>query len=361
MTFKRPFVALAAVAAIASLCLAGCTSVGYYWQSVSGHMRLINAARPVDEWLADAQTPEPLKARLAMTQRIRSFAVSDLKLPDNASYHRYADLRRSAVVWNVVAAPELSLTLITWCFPVVGCVGYRGYFNELEARAEAAQLKAQGLEVSVYGVPAYSTLGWFNDPLLSTFIDYPDAELARLMFHELAHQLLYVAGDAPFNEAFATAVEEAGMQRWVALHDDAVSGAIYVRNAARRQDFVALLDQHRKALAIIYAHDMPDQRKREQKTRIFGVLRDDYRVLKHDWGGYAGYDRWFAAPLSNAHLASIATYHELLPAFRALLAQHKNLPDFYAAVRVLARRSQPERDLFFSNSPGRGRAVPGDS
>ncbi|MDQ6880600.1 MAG: aminopeptidase, partial [Pseudomonadota bacterium] len=178
----------------AALCLSGCSNLAYYWQSAAGHLRLMNAARPVDAWLEDQQSPATLKARLVLSQQIRRFAVTELHLPDNPSYRRYADLKRSAAVWNVVAAPQFSLTLKTWCFPVTGCVGYHGYFDETQARAEAAQLAAEGLEASVYPVPAYSTLGWMNwaggDPLLNTFINYPEGELARLIFHELAHQVV---------------------------------------------------------------------------------------------------------------------------------------------------------------------------
>ena len=199
--------------------LSGCSTAGYYWQSASGHLAMLAAARPVPDVLVDPQTPPALKERLALSQRIRSFAAQNLQLPNNASYKRYADLRRPSVVWNVVAAPELSLTLKTWCFAVVGCVGYRGYFDEQAARAEAAALAAVGFEVSVYGVPAYSTLGKLNwlggDPLLNTFINYPEGELAKLIFHELAHQVAYAADDTMFNESFATAVERLGSQLWL--------------------------------------------------------------------------------------------------------------------------------------------------
>jgi predicted aminopeptidase len=335
-------------ACIVALLLSGCAQLGYYAQAVQGQYALLSDARPVDDWLADSTLSPALKARLEQALLIRDFATRELGLPDNASYRQYADLTRPFVVWNVVATPELSMTPLRWCFPVAGCVSYRGYYNEAQAQAYASLLQGDGFDVQVVGVPAYSTLGWFDDPLLSTFVHYPNAQLARLMFHELAHQMLYVAGDARFNEAFATAVEEAGMQRWVALQGDAAIGDTYLRYAARRQDFVTLLDKHRKSLAAIYAADMPDQRKRDHKVRIFRVLRDDYRVLKHDWGGYAGYDRWFAAPLSNAHLASVATYHDLLPAFRTLLAQQKTLPEFYATVRSLAERSPLQRARFFS-------------
>ena len=198
-------VTVLAVALLAS----GCADTTYLWGSATGHLKLLQAARPVDDWLADDSTPLMLKQRLLQAQGIRHFAIDVLKLPDNASYQRYAQLQRRAVVWNVVAAPPYSLTLKTWCFPVVGCVGYRGYFEEQDAQQEADAQRAQGLEASVYGVPAYSTLGWTNwlggDPLLSTFIQYPQGELARMVFHEMSHQVVYVQGDTAFNESFATA------------------------------------------------------------------------------------------------------------------------------------------------------------
>ncbi|MBC7446116.1 MAG: aminopeptidase, partial [Polaromonas sp.] len=237
MPWSRRHAATAALALAAGL--AGCADLGYYWQSVNGHLLLLNAARPVQDWLDDARTPAALKARLALAQRIRRFAVSELGLPDNPSYQRYADLHRSAAVWNVVAAPEFSLALQTWCFPLAGCVGYRGYFQEAEARAEAARLAAQGLETSVYGVPAYSTLGWLNwaggDPLLSTFIGYQEGELARLVFHELSHQVVYAAGDTMFNESFATAVERLGGQRWLTAHASDTARLQYQQFDQRRQ------------------------------------------------------------------------------------------------------------------------------
>ena len=249
------------IAGLTILLLSGCTTLGYYWQSVSGHMQMINAARPVAEVLTDPQTPEKLKARLALSQRIRSFAATELKLPNNASYTRYADLRRSAVVFNVVAAPEFSLTLKTWCFSVVGCVGYRGYFAQAEAEREAGRLKAEGYEVSVYGVPAYSTLGkldWLGgDPLLNTFINYPEGEMARLIFHELAHQVVYAADDTMFNESFATAVERLGGAAWLATHASQATRDEYARFNLRREQFKALTAAARRNLALIYASNVP--------------------------------------------------------------------------------------------------------
>ena len=352
------FVGLAAGA------LAGCSSLGYYWQSVSGHMQMMNAARPVDDWLADAQTPEQLKQRLLLSQRIRSFAVDELKLPDNASYRRYADLKRTSVVWNVVAAPELSLTPKTWCFPVAGCVGYRGYFDEADARAEARQLDAQDLETSVYGVPAYSTLGLMNwaggDPLLSTFIRYPEGELARLIFHELAHQVVYAQGDTTFNESFATAVERLGGQRWLAAESERGNNAAqsdYTAFDQRRREFRALTLATRQELTAIYKPNSPAAQaepaqaatnsiaKIAAKEEAMQRFRARYAELKTGWGGYAAYDPWVARA-NNAAFAAQAAYDELVPGFEALFEREgRSWPRFYDAVRRLASLSKNERHL----------------
>ena len=345
---------------MAVLALAGCSSLGYYWQSVSGHMQMMNAARPVDDWLADEQTPAQLKQRLLLSQRIRSFAVDELKLPDNPSYRRYADLKRSSVVWNVVAAPELSLTLKTWCFPVAGCVGYRGYFDEADARAEAKQLDAQDLETSVYGVPAYSTLGLMNwaggDPLLSTFIRYPEGELARLIFHELAHQVVYVQGDTMFNESFATAVERLGGQRWLAAESargNMAAQSDYAAFDQRRRQFRALTLATREELSAVYKGNSATaaEERAQAATKLIAKgesmerFRIRYAELKEIWGGYAGYDPWVARA-NNAAFAAQAAYDELVPGFEVLFEREgRNWPRFYDAVRRLASLSKEERHL----------------
>ncbi|HEY0491626.1 MAG TPA: aminopeptidase, partial [Telluria sp.] len=242
-----------------------------------------------------------------------------------------------------VATPELSLRPLQWCFPVAGCVNYRGYYSKDEAQAYAQELRAGGHDVSVGGVPAYSTLGWFNDPLISTFIHYPDAELARLIFHELSHQVIYVPGDSQFNESFASAVEEAGVERWLAGFGNDAMRQNYARFAARKKDFLNLLLEYRRALETTYASKAPAAEKRSTKARLFVRLKDDYLVLKQSWGGFAGYDRFFAEPLSNAHLASIATYTDFVPAFRALLAREQTFAGFYASARKLAALDKAER------------------
>jgi len=331
------------MAAVAAVMLASCSSLNYYAQAAQGQLNLLNDARPIDEWLADQNTEPKLKLRLAAARQIRTFAVQELGLPDNKSYRNYASLARPFVLWNVVAAPELSLNPVQWCFPVAGCVSYRGYYSKDDAQAYAAQLRAEGNDVQVGGVPAYSTLGWFNDPLISTFIYYPDAELARLLFHELSHQVVYVQGDSQFNESFASAVEEAGVERWLHGYGNQQMRDNYLKFSARKQQFMALLLDCRRALEAAYSSSESLAAKRADKARLFQKLKDDYQVLKASWGGFSGYDRFFAEPLSNAHLASIATYNDFIPAFRALMAREKTFPRFYAAARELAALDKEER------------------
>ena len=340
-----------ALLAGATVCLtSGCATIGYYAQSATGHLNLVEAARPVSQWLADADTPPKLKARLALSQRIRDFAVSDLGEPDNASYRRYADLKRSAAVWNVVAAPELSLELKTWCFAVVGCVGYRGYYERTGAEDFAAGLEGEGLEVSVYPVPAYSTLGklptggWLADPLLNTFIDYPEGELARLIFHELAHQVAFAPGDTLFNESFASTVEKIGAERWLRAHAGAEARAEYERGNARRADFVALTARYRDEFAAIYKSSAGDAAKREAKAALLLGLRADHAAMKAaKWGGYAGYDGWFARA-NNASFGVLASYTALVPAFERLFEREgRDFRRFYAEVRRLAALPLAER------------------
>jgi len=338
------------IAAAAVLATSGCSNLAYYAQSVNGHLALVQSAKPVPEWLADPQTPAALKDRLALSQRIRDFAVSELKEPDNASYRRYGDLKRSAAVWNVVAAPELSLKLQTWCFPVVGCVSYRGYYRQADAEALASELRAQGLEVSVYGVPAYSTLGklprfdWLADPLLNTFIAYPEGELARLIFHELAHQVAYAPGDTVFNESFATAVERIGGARWLAEHANAQAREDYERYDSRRQDFRVLTARYRDQFDALYSSSASDADKRAGKAALMQRLRADYETMKAErWGGFSGYDGWFARA-NNASFGVLAAYNELVPAFERLHEREgRDFGRFYAEVKRLAALPYAER------------------
>src|SRR5512140_485103 len=261
-----------AAAALLLLALGGCSAIDFYWQGVAGQMSLLARARPITDVVESTNDPL-LKKRLLQVQAIRAFAVRELGLPDNQSYTRYSDLGRPYVVWNVVATPELSLTPRQWCYAIVGCVSYRGYFNEDEARNEAQRLVARGDDVNLGGVAAYSTLGWFDDPVLSTFVRYKESELARLIFHELAHQVVYVKDDTAFNESFAVAVEEEGMQRWLsaqASRPDAPQLAEEVARAKRlRADFRSLVRTTRDRLKALYASRLPEKQKREGKAETF--------------------------------------------------------------------------------------------
>jgi predicted aminopeptidase len=335
----------------AALLLTGCagpsSGVGYYWQSVSGHLQMMQAARPVQDWLDDAHTPVKLKQRLALTQRMRAFSITELALPDNASYRRYADLHRRAAVYNVVAAPALSLTLQTWCFPVVGCVGYRGYFDEADAR-QFAQSLPDTLEVAVYPVPAYSTLGWMNwaggDPLLNTFVGYPEGEVARLLFHELAHQIVYAKDDTRFNESFATAVERLGGERWLATAANESARREYHVFDARRREFRELTRVTRQRLESIYQDaTLDDTQRMGRKAAAMSTFHQAYAALKASWDGYAGFDPW-VAKANNASFGAQAAYDDLVPAFIALFQREgQSFPRFYDAVRALADQPAAQR------------------
>ncbi len=342
-----------------ALCIAwltGCTTASYYAQSIQGHLALMGASRSVETVLADSATSDELKQRLELARRIRAFAVSDLGLPDNASYHRYSDLKRRAAVWNVAAAPPDSLTLKRWCFPFVGCVGYRGYYDEAEAKALAEQLqREEGLEVRVYGIPAYSTLGWLNwaggDPLLSTFIRYPEGELARMIFHELAHQVVYVDDDTMFNESYATAVERLGGQRWLATQASEAARREYAAYDQRRRDFRQLSRNTRDDLTAVYkqkeALAQDPQALAAMKSEAMERFRQRYAALKARWAAtgtpFDGYDRW-VAEANNAFFGVQAAYDELVPAFEALFAREgHDWPRFHAAVAQLAKLPKGER------------------
>ena len=324
--------------------LSGCASPLHYAQAISGQLEILAKRRPVEEALNDPATSALTKHQLKLAQRLRDFASQELALPDNHSYRRYADLDRPFAVWNVFATPELSVEPKQWCFIVAGCVPYRGYFARDKAEQFAASLKQNGYDVYVGGVPAYSTLGWFNDPLLNTFIHRSEAELAGLLFHELAHQKIYVNGDSAFNESFATVIELEGVKRWFQQSGNAKEAEAYRLKIQRREQFTALVLKHRTRLKEIYASGLSDAEKRLAKMQVFGELRNDYATLKADWGGYAVFDNWFAQDLNNAHLIAIGLYTRYVAGFQALLAQHGgDLATFYREVERLAQLPPDER------------------
>ena len=326
--------------------LSGCASPLYYAQAISGQLEILAKCRPVEEVLSDPATPAQTKHQLKLALRLRDFASRELALPDNHSYRRYADLDRPFAVWNVFAAPELSLEPKKWCFIIAGCVPYRGYFARDKAEQFAADLKHKGHDVYVGGVPAYSTLGWFNDPLLNTFIQRTEAELAGLLFHELAHQKLYVSGDSAFNESFATVIELEGVKRWFQQSGNAKAAEAYRQKIQRREEFTALVLKHRARLKKIYSSDLSDAEKRTAKARVFEELRNDYAKLKTGWNGYAAFDNWFKQDLNNAHLAAIGLYGQYVAAFQTLLRQHGgNLASFYREVARLVQLPPDERGV----------------
>ena len=357
MTRKLRRYRSAAVAIAAAGVLAGCGLADYYWQGFTGQAQLLVRARPIEDVLATTDDKK-LAERLQRAREIRTFATKELALPDNASYTRYTDVGRPFVVWNVFATPAVSLTPRQWCFPVAGCVNYRGYFSEAEAKAEAARLAAEGDDVFVSGVPAYSTLGWFDDPVLSSFIRYPDTALARLVFHELAHQVVYTKDDSQFNESFATAVEEAGVARWIAKQSttpqrDALR-AEQERGDRMRAEFRRLVRETRPKLAAVYASDAPDAEKVAKKLEILRAMREAYEAARAVEPSLGAFDRWFAGyegkGVNNASLVAVGLYDDRVPAFRALLDESKgDLRVFYARARALAAKPKAERNKILAN------------
>jgi len=327
--------------------LAACAAfetVDYYWQGAAGQLELLSRAQPIPDVIGKSDAA--LATRLKRIRDIREFASRDLALPDNGSYTRYTDLGRPFVSWNVFATPELSLNPRQWCFPIAGCVNYRGYFQEAQAKGESARLKAAGDDVYVGGVPAYSTLGWFDDPVLSSFVSWPETEIARLIFHELAHQLLYVKNDSTFNESFATAVEEAGLARWLASRHDTQLEKLAARADRMRTVFRDLVRTTRIKLGEIYTSNASDDAKRRAKTEILAAMKAAYEAAKADDPGMSGYDRWFAQQPNNAAIAAVGLYTDRVPAFRELLHEaNEDMPTFYARVRELAARTKRDRDV----------------
>jgi predicted aminopeptidase len=352
---------VAGLAVVAALALTGCSNLGYYWQSATGHLGILAAARPIEEVVQEPQTSERLRERLKLVQRIRSYASTELKLPENASYHRYADLHRSAAVWNVTAAPAYSLELKTWCFPVTGCVGYRGYYEEKRAQEDAGTLAKEGYEVSVYPVTAYSTLGYMNwaggDPILNTFIGYPEGELARLIFHELAHQVVYVKNDTTFNESFATAVERLGGERWLRTQADEKARQDYAAYDGRRRLFRDLSRRTRDRLKAVYeTPGLAPEVKEQRKQEVMAQFRAEYAQMKAAAGGeervWRGYDRW-VREANNAFFGAQAAYDELVPGFEALFhLKGDDWPRFYDAARGLAALPKEERHRQLKEAAG---------
>ena len=322
----------------------GCESVHYYSQAIRGQYRILEKRQPISEVVADPASPESLRERLEFILAVRQFAENELQLPVKNHYLTYVDLQRPYAVWNVFAAPEFSLEPKTWCYPVVGCAAYRGYFSQEDAHQYAAGLIEQGYDVYVAGVSAYSTLGWFDDPVFSTFVQYSKAHSAALIFHELAHQVLYVKDDTAFNESFATAVEQEGLQRWQAASRASHLYRDYIMGYRRQQQFIQLIMQYRRELETLYQSDASHTEKRGQKAAIFAALQTEFARLKTTENGFSAYDHWMGYALNNAKIGSVLAYHDFVPSFKKMLANHEgDLSRFYRACLELAREKKAER------------------
>jgi len=349
---------------LAVLLLGGCETLAYYTQSAGGQLALMRQARPVDELLAAPDTDPALAVRLRRSQAMRRFASERLALPDNDSYRSYADIGRRALVWTVVATPRYGVQPRRWCYPLLGCLSYRGYFAEADARAEGQRLRARGLDVAVLPVPAYSTLGWFDDPLPSTVIHWPQAELAGLIFHELAHQRVYIAGDTAFNEAYASTVAEQGVALWLA--DRPALLVAWRQRQARTRQVSRLLLEARERLAAAFASAADDSERQRRKDALYARVTADYRRLSAAWPSPRPYGYWFAdGRLNNAYLAQLATYDRWRPAFEALWRQQQgDAAAFHAAVAALGSLPPAQRQARLaaltaaSEDPG-SHAVPG--
>jgi len=317
----------------------------YLLQSAQGQLSLMSKREPIARVIDQPSTPSALRAQLEAVASIRDFASRELGLPDNGSYRSYADVGRRYVVWNVVAAPEFSVDAKEWCYPIVGCVAYRGYFVEARARRFAARMRAKGFDVTVGGVAAYSTLGHFNDPVLNTMMGWNDVELASIIFHELTHQLLYVPNDSSFNEALATTVEAEGVRRWLRAQGRDADLAKHLVQQDHYAKVVDLLNATRAELRTVYGSGLAPESMREKKRAAFAAMRSSYAQLKADWREHAPFESWFDDDLNNAHLASISTYFTCVPGFqRELKAVRGDLTAFYARVRALAKLDQEKRD-----------------
>lgn len=314
----------------ASAALSGC----YVLQAATGQLDVLSRREPIQRVIQRPATPEALRARLQYVAEARQFAVADLGLPDNASYRTYADVRRNFVVWNVFATPEFAVEPRRWCFPIAGCVVYRGYFSQHSAERYARRLRARGYDASVGGVAAYSTLGHFADPVLNTMMNWSDAQLASTLFHELAHQVIYVPGDSEFNEAFATVVEEEGLTRW--LERRGRSNELIQWQTRRAQDAAVanLLLDTREQLRSLYRSRLAPDAMHYRKNVLFGQLKYRYWQLKAQSHNFIGYDRFFDRALNNAHLVAVATYRQCVPLVqREFVAAGSNFESFYARVR----------------------------
>lgn len=326
----------------------GCATLGWYGQAVRGQLEILVKREDIADLIEDPSTPRELRERLAVALEIRDFASRELHLPDNRSYTLYADLDREAVVWNVVATPRYSLTPRTWCYLIAGCLAYRGFFREERAQRLATRLSDEGYDALIAPVPAYSTLGRFADPVLNTMLEWDDTRLAALIFHELAHQRVFVRGDTSFNESYATFFEREGVRRWLESHDDERLLEDWLNDLRLRQSFNALLLETRERLEKLYDRNIPEAKMEAEKLAEFDRLRENYADFSMTHGD-ARFDGWMAQDLNNAHLALVASYEAGTAAFSRLLEDlDGDLEKFHRRVEALAGESAERRAAFLA-------------
>ena len=341
----------AAFLLLLSIPLVSCETVSYYSQAVRGQLTIVFGREDIQRLIERQELSDELAEKFARVMDIREFAENELGLPVGGNYSSYVDTEREHVVWNVFATDEFSVEPVNWCYPIAGCVSYRGYFSEQSALSYAAYLEEDGFDVYTGGVDAYSTLGWFEDSLLSTVLNRADYQLAGLIFHELAHQLVYLSGDTTFNESFATAVEREGVRRWLKKSNEPSKIDAAMLDYDRQRQFVDLVADYRSRFETLYQLDLSETSMRSRKLELQQALRKEYAVLKQQWQGYEGYDAWFSQSLNNAQLSTVASYNDLLPFFAGVFEQtNQDFPAFYAEVSRIAKLPEQEREELVSRS-----------
>jgi len=327
------------------LFLVGCADTGYYWHNANGHLAVMNQRTDIDELLADDQLDSELRQRLQLVQEIRRFSIERLELPANDSYASYVELDQPWVVQNIFAAPEFSTRLYEWCYPVIGCASYRGYYDEARMLAYSDELKSRGFEVYIGKVSAYSTLGWFDDPVLSSFINWPDFRLAGLLFHELTHQQIYIDNDTTFNESLASAVQQVGTELWLKSRNQIDQLERLTAWSRYRDEVIKLIGSTRERLSKIYAGDSDDVGKRESKARIFTEARNAHADIAARHEIKNGFTHWFAGELNNARIGSVAAYNSLTPAFINMIRAYElDFAKFYEYAEDVGDLEPPARN-----------------
>lgn len=342
--------------------LSGCADLGYLMHTANGHFDIISRTEKTDTLINDPETDPRLREQLKNVNRILAFANDHLDLPSNGSYLEYADIGRDYVLKNLFATQEFSIHAERWCYPLVGCMGYRGYFDEQRLDTDLQQFRSQGLDIYIAHVDAYSTLGWFNDPLLNTFIDWSELRLAGLIFHELAHQRLYVDGDSTFNESYAMAVQQAGIEALLSQRGETERLPRYRQYLQNRRKVIELIAQARQDLQQLYVENTGTDNLRELKAARMSQLKTDYLALHQKFKVNDGFSRWFEKDLNNAQLVSVATYHSLVPAFRNLLASTgKDFPSFYQIAEQIGDMETTDRETCLTYWAGETTTQPPDN